>query len=234
MHYLGHRKRLLDKFNKAGIDAFHDYEIVELLLTYAIPRRDCKVMAKELLKKFGSLQRVIDAPKSDLMEVGGVGERCAALIKLVRAIAERYRAYELKGREYLTSTDQILKFLELNLRDKTYEIFLTIMIDSNLRIIGQEEIARGTIDQSAVYPRNVFAAALKANAMGLVLAHNHPDGPVKPSEDDVLLTRDLYFAGKLLGIEVYDHIIIGKGGHYSFRKDGLMEKMEAEYQKLVR
>jgi DNA repair protein RadC len=231
-HYHGHRGRLMQKFLTRGLESFHDYEVLELLLTFSIPRRDCKVLAKALLENFGSFSGVFDAPGQELEKTSGIGPRCAALIKCVRAVAERYCSHGLLQKDFLRSSAEVVRYLDISLRGQPYEIFKIIFLNHRLEILGEEELARGTIDQSAVYPRNVFAAALQRQASGLVLAHNHPDGPPAPSEEDVRLTRHLYMAGRLLGILVHEHIIIGRDSHFSFRDAGLMSQFDEAFRSI--
>jgi len=219
----------MQKFLQGGLDSFHDYEVLELLLTFSIPRRDCKGMAKRLIEHFRTLSAVMDAPSHDLEMLPGIGPRCAVLIKCVKAVAERYRAVGLLQKDALRSSSEVIRYLEVSLRGQPYEVFKIIFLNHRLEILGEEDLARGTVDQSAVYPRNVFAAALKRQASGLVLAHNHPDGPPAPSEDDVSLTRQLYVAGRLMGIPIHEHVIIGRDGHFSFRDAGLLSKFEEAF-----
>jgi len=229
-HYHGHRGRLMQKFLQGGLESFHDYEALEFLLTFSIPRRDCKVAAKRLLENFHTFSGVIDAPAHELENLPGIGPRCAALIKCVRAVAERYRADGLLQRDILRSSAEVVRYLDVRLRGRSYEVFKIIFLNHRLEILGEEDLAEGTIDQSAVYPRNVFAAALRRQASGLVLAHNHPDGPPAPSEDDVRLTRQLYVAGRLMGIPVHEHIIIGRDGHFSFRDAGFLSQFDKAFR----
>ena len=229
-HYLGHRGRLMKKFLEGGLSSFHDYEVLELLLTFSIPRRDCKLLAKRLLESFHTLSGVIDAPEQELTHLPGIGPRCTALIKCVRAVAERYRADGLKQKDFITSSAEVVRYLEVNLRSRPYEVFKIIFLNHQLEILGDEEVGHGTIDQSAVYPRNVFESALHHKASGLVLAHNHPDGPIDPSEADIRLTRELYLAGRFMGLQVYEHIIIGRNGYFSFREAGLMAQFDEIYR----
>jgi DNA repair protein RadC len=228
-HYLGHRGRLMQKFLQGGLESFHDYEVLELLLTFSIPRRDCKVVAKRLMESFRTFSAVMDAPSQELESLPGMGPRCSALIKCIKAAAERYRANGLLQKDVLRSSAEVVRYLDVSLRGRPYEVFKIIFLNHQMEILGEEDLAQGTIDQSAVYPRNVFAAALRRKASGLVLAHNHPDGPPAPSEDDVRLTRQLFVAGRLMGIPVHEHIIIGRDGHFSFRDAGLMSQFDEAF-----
>jgi DNA repair protein RadC len=229
-HYHGHRGRLMRKFLEEGLESFHDYEVLEFLLTFSIPRRDCKVLAKGLMESFSTFSGVFDAPAQELEKTPGIGPRCAALIKCVRAVAEHYRADGLMQKDFLRSSAEVVRYLDISLRGRPYETFKIIFLNHRLEVLGEEDLAQGTIDQSAVYPRNVFAAALQRRASGLVLAHNHPDGPPAPSEDDVRLTRQLYVAGRLMGILVHEHIIIGRDSHFSFRDAGLLSQFEEAFR----
>jgi len=222
----------MQKFLAGGLESFHDHEVLELLLTFSIPRRDCKVLAKRLLDNFHSLSGVIDAPSRELEKIPGLGTRSSTLIKCVRAVAERYRADGLVQKDLLRSPADVVRYLEVSLRSRPYEVFKIIFLNHRLEILGEEDLAQGTIDQSAVYPRNVFAAALRRQASGLVLAHNHPDGPSAPSEDDVRLTRLLYMIGRPMGILIHEHIIIGRDGHFSFREAGFLAQFDQAFGKI--
>ena len=222
----------MKKFLAGGLGSFHDHEVLELLLTFSIPRRDCKLLAKRLLDNFHTLSGVIDAPSQELEKIPGMGTRSCALIECLRAVAERYRASGLVQKNFLRSSADVVRYLEVSLRSRPYEVFKIIFLNSRLEILGDEDLAQGTIDQSAVYPRNVFAAALRRQAAGLVLAHNHPNGPSAPSEDDVRLTRQLHVAGRLMGILVHEHIIIGRDGHFSFREEGLLAQFDEAFQSI--
>jgi DNA repair protein RadC len=230
--YYGHRKRLRQRFEKAGLDAFHDYEAVELLLTLAIPRRDVKEQAKEAIKRFGSFRGVLDAPIEELRQIPNMGQVAPIAIRFIKEAANRYlqpQAQEdlsLKQSKpdtiSLTKPDLLLSYCRAELGTEPNEVFKVIYLDSRLRVIDREVIVRGTIDRATIYPRQVMATALRKGASSLVFIHNHPNGDVNPSDHDKTLTRAIVLAAKTLDIAVLDHIIVSKDETFSFRKEGLL------------
>lgn len=221
-HYLGHRKRLRERFEKNGLDAFQDYEAVELLSTLAIPRKDVKPSAKEAIKRFGTFQGVIDAPIEELRQIPGIGEVTPIAIRFIREAANRY--LQEKSQDNFSPQDQesLYSYCRAALEALTDESFKVIYLNSRLQIIGDETIAEGTIDRATVYPRRVMETALKNKAFALLFAHNHPNGDVTPSEYDKTLTRALVLAAKTLQINVFDHLIVSKDKVFSFRENGLL------------
>jgi len=231
-HYHGHRKRLRERFQKTGLASFQDYEAVEFLLTLAIPRKDVKEPAKEAIKRFGSFRGVLDAPIEELKKIPGVGEVAPLAIHFIREAANLYLQPK-------TSSDLTLRRAEpetISLEDpkilsdycraalgaQPNEIFKVIHLDGRYRVIDLETITEGTIDRATVYPRKVMESALKKRASILVLAHNHPDGNISPSDQDKTITRALILAAKTLNIGILDHIIVSKDEVFSFRKEGLI------------
>ncbi len=218
----GHRKRLKEKFTAAGTDAFHEHEVLELLLTYAIPRRDVKPPAKELLRTFGSLKGVVDAEIADLAKITGIGAHSAILIKLVKEISALYLKQKAKEKKQVTCTTELIDFCRTVMGGKRDEEFCVIYLDAQNQIIEFETIQKGVVNQAVVYPRQVLESALKKKASAIILAHNHPSGHVRPSDADIRLTRTIQETAKVLDILVHDHIIIGENRFFSFREEGLM------------
>lgn len=216
----GHRRRLRDKFLKAGLAGLHDYEVVELLLTYAIPRMDVKPLAKRLIKRFKGLRGIFDASIEELKEVPGVGTHSAALIRLAKDLGEAYLEERVIGGDILSSPKDVVDFLTLKLSGERVEKFLAIFLNSKNEVLAIETINEGTINQTAVYPRKVIERALRHNARSIIFVHNHPSGDSTPSAADIKLTRELERAAKTMDILVHDHIIIGKKGHHSLRDSG--------------
>ena len=218
----GHRQRLKQKFTAAGIDAFHEHEVLELLLTYGIPRRDVKPPAKELLRAFGTLKGVVDAEIGDLAKVRGIGEHSAILVKLVKEVSALYLKQKAKQKSQVTCTAELLDFCRTVMGGKRDEEFCIIYLDAQNQIIEFETVQKGVVNQAVVYPRQVLESALKKKASAIILAHNHPSGHVRPSDADIRLTRTIRDTAKVLDILVHDHIIIGENRFFSFREEGLM------------
>ena len=218
----GHRKRLLEKFTTAGIEALHDYEALELLLTYVIRRQDVKPQAKALLEKFGSVKGIMDAEIDDLQTVPGIGDRSAILFKLIKEIAALYLKQKAMEKKQVSCTTELLDFCRTKMGGKKDEEFCVIYLDAQNQIIEFETVQKGIVNQAVVYPRQVLESALKKKATAIILAHNHPSGHVRPSDADIRLTKTIQETAKVLDILVHDHIIIGENRFFSFREEGLM------------
>jgi DNA repair protein RadC len=230
---VGHRRRLRDKFLKSGLAGFHDYEVIELLLTLAMPRRDCKEAAKAALKLFGSLQAVFEATAKELCAVDGIGPKNLLGIKLIKAVSERYLTGRLERKNALNNSRELFDFLYHRLRDKRRECFQVVYLDAKNKVVGTETLFEGTLTASAIYPREVVLAAVNHNAAAVIFAHNHPSGDPQPSEDDVSITRQLIFACRVLGITVHEHLIIGNNRYFSFADQGYIARMNREMDHLI-
>lgn len=226
----GHRGRLRERFLSSGLDGFHDYEVVELLLTLATPRVDCKETAKAALLRFKTLQGVLSASAEELKQVKGIGPRNLLGLKLVKAVAERFLEQKLISRDPINNSQDLFDFLYLTLREKRRESFMAIFLDAKNRVIGSDILFEGTISSGSVYPREVVRAALNRHAAALIFAHNHPSGNPKPSQSDVLLTRQLIFACRSVGVRVHEHLVIGDGRYYSFADNGHIIEMNREFE----
>lgn len=220
--YEGHRSRLKKKYIESGIDSFHDYEVIEFLLTYAIPRRDVKPLAKKLLLEFGSLKGIMDAEKETLEKVKGLGLHSAILIKLIKDIGSLYLKEKAKESPQLNCTTDLLNYCKISMGGLKDERFSVIYLDAQNRIKEIVTIQEGIVNQAVVYPRKVLENALKHKASAIILVHNHPSGQVKPSNADLHLTKIIQETAKNLNIEVHDHVIIGENSFFSFRERGLM------------
>lgn len=218
----GHRGRLRDRFLKSGLDGFQDYEVIELLLTLTTPRKDCKDAAKAALRRFKTLQGVLEASPAELQQVPGIGPVNLLGLKLVPAVSRRYLQQRLEGRHTLTHSQALFDYLNHTIRDKHKECFVAVYLDAKNRVIADETLFTGTVTASAVYPREVVKAALTHAAAAVIFAHNHPSGDPTPSPDDVAITRKLVQACELMGITVHEHLIIGTEGYYSFADHGRM------------
>jgi len=221
-HYIGHRQRLKKKFFECGLQAFHDYEAVELLLSYAIPRKDIKSIAKDLLGRFGSLKGVMDADLKDLSEVKGISAHVAGLIKLVKGMGTLYLSEKIREKPQIRCTGELLDFCKAALGGLKDENFCVLYLDTQNRVIAFETIQEGIVNQAIVYPRQVIERALLHKSSALILVHNHPSGYVKPSDADIRLTRTINDTAKILDIMVHDHLIIGENRVFSFREEGIM------------
>jgi DNA repair protein RadC len=218
----GHRQRLRERFQRSSLQGFHDHEVLELLLSFAIPRRDVKGIAKALLAKFQSLAAVLDAPMEALQEVPGVGSYAATLLAMVPRLVERYQQDRWQGSETLHSTRDAVGYLAALLGTERNEVFLVLALNSRNALIAQEEIQRGSVNRTAVFPRKVIEACLKHRATAVVLAHNHPSGDPSPSQADRQLTRKLSKLLAEVDIAVHDHIIISGAQYFSFAEHGEM------------
>ncbi len=228
----GHRKRLREKFLKSGLAGFHDYEIVELLLTLGSPRKDCKPQAKEALKRFKTLRGVLSASAEELQQIEGIGPHSAFGVRLVQEVAREYLKGKIVEQPLLKSSGEIFDYLYHALRDRKKELFKVIYLSSQNQIIEVADLFEGTVDSSAISPREIIEEALKNNAVALVFVHNHPSGNPAPSTSDKQLTRELVYVGKIMQMKVVDHIIIGDDCYYSFADEGLIEEYEMDFLNL--
>lgn len=218
----GHRERLRARLMDGGGDAFHDYELLEYLLALAIPRRDTKGLAKDLLTEFGSLASLLAADPKELQRVPGLGESAAAAIKFVEAVMLRSQRRRLEGRPVLSSWQALTDYLHASMAHRTSEEFRVIFLDTKNQIMRDEVLGTGTVNAAPVYPREVVKRALEIQAAAVILVHNHPSGDPTPSRDDITMTRSVIEAGRHLGLTVHDHVIIGQTGHISMRAQGLI------------
>ena len=216
-HYFGHRERLRERFRGAGTDALSDYELLELLLFRAQPRRDMKPAAKALLEKFGSFAEVISAPAKRLAEVEGIGEASITELKIVQAAAARLLRGQVKKRPALSSWSAVLDYCRTAQAFADREQFRVLFLDKRNQLIADEVQQVGTVDHTPVYPREVVKRALEMSATALILVHNHPSGDPTPSRADIQMTQAIVEIAKPLGISVHDHIIVGKEGHASLK-----------------
>jgi DNA repair protein RadC len=223
-HYHGHRQRLRERFLKSGLAGFADYEVIELLLTLAVPRSDVKQPAKALIARFGSLRGILDAPIEDLRAIAGIGSVTPAALQIIKAAATLYLQQCGEGRDSLVDPARLADFWRMRIGALRNEVFEVAYLDSAHRLVrdGVETLEEGTIDRAAVYPRRVIEAALRRGAAALVLAHNHPNGNVTPSEHDKVLTRAIVLGADTVHLKVVDHLIVSAQETFSFRKAGLL------------
>src|ERR1700688_205427 len=216
-HYHGHRERLRERFYSAGPDALSDYELLEMALFPALPRRDTKPLAKTLLKKFGSFAEVVHAPEARLREVEGIKDASINQLKLIAAAAHRIARGEIKRSIALSSWNDVIDYCRSSMAFADKEQFRILFLDKKNQLIADEVQQTGTVDHTPVYPREVVKRALELSATALILVHNHPSGDPTPSHADIQMTQSIIEVARPLGISVHDHIIVGKEGHASFK-----------------
>ncbi|MBP0492084.1 DNA repair protein RadC [Roseomonas sp. SG15] len=218
----GHRGRLREKLLERGPDALADYELLEMLLFFAFKKGDTKPLAKSLINRFGSFAAVLAAPQAELMATRGLGEHSVAALKLVQAAALRLAKAEAAEMPLLNNWDRLLAYLNAAISREKVEQFRILFLDSKNRLIADEAQAKGTVNHTPVYPREVIRRALDLHATALILVHNHPSGDPTPSRSDVEMTMEIRRAGEIFSVVVHDHLIIGNGRHLSFKREGLL------------
>ena len=219
--YIGHRQRIKEKYEKSGIDGWLDYEVLELALSYAIPRKDTKPIAKELLSRFKTINGVLDSDRKELRTVTGISEHMALFLKLLKDVAILYMENGIHNRDLLSSPQVVYDYLKASLKGAVDEEFKMLFLDSRNQLIAVETFKIGTVNRSVVYPRKVVERALYNHAVGVIIAHNHPAGTLQPSQDDRGVTKAIKEALKTVDITLLDHIIIGNNDYYSFRNNGI-------------
>ena len=226
-HYIGHRTRLRDRFmqNPAGLQ---EYEIVELLLTYAIPQRDVKGIAKELLNTFGSIKGIFEASEEELESIPYIKDKFVTLLKLIREINAIYRKQKASEVSVSQSMEEIVRYCIENFADKKTEEFHVFYLDSTYKIQIEKAFPlsefyfTGTVDKTVVYPRQIIEEGIKRKAYGVLIVHNHPNGLLEPSEYDKNLTQYIDISTKTVGMILFDHLIVTSGGYLSFKKERLI------------
>lgn len=221
-HYHGHRERLRDRFRDAGADALSDYELLEMVLFRALPRRDVKPLAKTLINRFGSFAEVVHAPEARLRETSGLGDAAVTELKLIAATASRVAKGQLKQRTVLSSWSAVIEYCRAAMAFADKEQFRILFLDKRNQLIADELQQVGTVDHTPVYPREVVKRALELSATAIILVHNHPSGDPTPSTADIQMTKSIVAISSPLGISVHDHIIVGKNGHASLKGLRLM------------
>ena len=216
-HYHGHRERLRNRFREAGAEALADYELLELLLFRAIPRRDVKPLAKALIARFGSFAETIAAPLVRLVEVEGMSAGAATEFKIVEAAAQRLVKGKIKKRESMGSWSEVIEYCRSAMAFADREDFRILFLDKKNGLIADEAQGVGTVDHTPVYPREVVKRALELSASAIILVHNHPSGDPTPSTQDIKMTLDIIAIAKPLGVTVHDHVIVGRQGHASLK-----------------
>ena len=223
----GHRRRLREKFLKSGLDAFQDYEIVELLISLGKPRTDCKPQAKEALRKFKSLRGVLEASSEELQKIKGIGPHSVFGIKFIQAVARQFLKDKSLEKPVCASSQEIYDYLYHSMRDLHKEMIKAVYLNSQNQILEIYDLSQGTVDASHLYTREVLEKAISTHAVSFVLVHNHPSGRPEPSQSDCDLTKAIVQAGQVMNIKLADHIIIGDNRYYSFAGDGLIFEYES-------
>lgn len=218
----GHRERLRARFQKHGAQALPDYELLELVLFAAIPRKDTKPLAKALLARFGGYAEVIAAPRERLLEIEGVGEAVVNQLKIVEEAARRLTRAQIMGKPVLSSWTALIDYCMAAMARAPQEEFRVLYLDRKNVLIADEVQAKGTVDHAPVYPREIVKRALEHGASAIILVHNHPSGDPTPSKADIAMTREIVAAAKALKIAIHDHLVIGRAGHASFKSLGLL------------
>jgi DNA repair protein RadC len=215
--YVGHRERLRERFMQGGADALPDYELLELVLFRAIPRRDTKDLAKRLIARFGTFAEVLNAPEPLIKEVTGAGDRVVEELKLIRAAALRLMRSDILSKPALSSWGQVVEYCRAAMGYEAREQFRILFLDKKNHLIADELQQEGTVDHTPVYVREVLKRALELSATAIILVHNHPSGDPTPSRADIDMTKLIIDAGRPLGVAVHGHIIVGREGHVSFK-----------------
>jgi DNA repair protein RadC len=228
----GHRKRLRQRFTQSGLTAFLDYEIVELLLTLGTPRQDCKPQAKEAIKKFKTLRGIMEAPPEELRKIKGITAHNTFVIQFMQEIARQFLKEQVLDKPYCRSSREVFDYLYHSMRDLKKEVFKVMFLDCQNRVVEIEDLFEGTLNTSAIYPREIIQGAVKHNSAALIFVHNHPAGNPQPSDNDKQITQDLVFAGNIMQIKVLDHIIIGENRYFSFADAGLIDGYNSNFLSL--
>jgi len=216
-HFHGHRDRLRARFREAGAGALADYELLELVLFRAVPRRDVKPLAKALVDRFGSFAEAVSAPAARLSETPGITPAIVTELKIIEASAHRLAKGQVKRRPVLSSWSAVIDYCRTSMAFSDREQVRVLFLDKRNQLIADEVVQTGTVDHAPVYPREVVKRALEVSATAIILCHNHPSGDPTPSRADIDMTRKIIDVAKPLGIDVHDHIIVGKDGHASLK-----------------
>ncbi|MCI5724667.1 MULTISPECIES: RadC family protein [Fusobacterium] len=222
--HFGHRKRIREKYLKSSIELFQDYEILELLLTYAIPRKDTKIEAKNLIKKFGTIENVLKAKEEELLKIEGIGKSTISFLKLMGELPSIFYKNKIRESEniLIKSKDNLIRFLREKIAFEKIEKFFVLYLSSSNELLAYEEKSSGTIDRSSIYPREIYKDVIKYNAKAIIIAHNHPSENLKPSRSDLDITKELAEGLKNFDALLLEHIIITKTSYFSFLEEGLI------------
>ncbi|MGD9901332.1 MAG: DNA repair protein RadC [Spirochaetales bacterium] len=229
----GHRTRLREKACENGLHTFDEHQVLELLLSYIVPRKDTNPIAHRLIKEFGSLAGVLDAKEDDLAKINGIGERASAFLHLMPQFFKSYQQSKIKEKPFITNPAQVFNYLGEMIRLMPHEEFYMICLDSKSQVILSKLIAKGTNNQVNFNLKEITQIALQTSASGIILVHNHPTGSEEPSSEDIELTKKIYVALSLNGICVLDHLIISQTNYYSFTKNGLFKAFNTDLSSML-
>lgn len=218
----GHRERIRQRYIEGGINGLLEYEVLELLLSYIIPRKDCKKNAKELLEKFGSVRKILDADYDELINSDGLGERSVVFFKFVKDLHILYLKQQLSENGNINGTTDLIKYLRASLAGLKMEVFDIIFLDTQNKFITSERLFEGTIDKSHIYMRDIVARVIKNSAKSVIFCHNHPSGVLTPSRQDINITIKAKEFLKEIDVNLLDHIIVSSEGYYSFLENNLI------------
>ena len=221
-HYIGHRERLRKKFLECGDGVFSDYELLELLLTISIPRRDVKPLAKDLIKKFSSFKNVINASPFELKEIKGIGENTIATFKIIQSAITKTLKDKVEEDSIISNWPELINYCQANIGNKKTEEFHILYLNSKCHLIKDETHSTGTINTSSVYPREILKRVLEVGATSIIIVHNHPTGDTAPSNADINITKKIKEILKTIDVPRHDHLIVGKGNCFSFKSFGLL------------
>ena len=221
-HHAGHRDRLRERFLKSGVDGLQDYELLEVILFSAIPRKDVKPLAKQLLKEFGSISALLSASITDLQKVKGLSENAAVLFKAVQALTQKMLRNDMEKKPILGSWQKLIDYCYVAMAHEKREHFRVLFLNRKNQLMADEVQQIGTVDHTPVYPREIIKRALELGATAMILVHNHPSGDPNPSDSDIAMTEEIIRAAAALDILVHDHLIISQNGHISFKSLGLL------------
>lgn len=221
-YYLGHRQRIKDKFLNSGSSSFSDYELLELLLTTTIPRKDVKPLAKDLIKKFKTFANVINANEKELEKIKGIGKTTTTIFKIINASILRVLNNELTKKPVISNGNELINYYKINIGLKDIEEFHILYLDSKCKLIKDETHSTGSINSSSVYPREILKGIIETGANSIILLHNHPSGDPTPSESDIAITQKIKYAINSIDVILNDHLIISKNNYYSFKEHKLL------------
>lgn len=221
-HYVGHRQRQKDKFLKNTPASFSDYELLELLLFFSVPRKDVKPVAKEMLAIYGSLSNLLNSTEEGILQVKGTNRNIFLSLQIVRELINRVLSAQVMQQHVISSWSALLEYLTFNMASLKLEQFRVLFLNKKNALVADEVMAMGTVDQTPIYPREIIKRALFHEASAIILVHNHPSGNTKPSNADIELTKQIANSCKAVNVVVHDHIIIGAGGYYSFKSNLLL------------
>ncbi len=218
----GHRQRLRERFQKAGHRAFPDYEFLELLLTYAIPRKDTKPLAKALMREFGSVAAVLDQPADKLTAVKGMGNQSATFIAVIRSALHKYLEEQVAAKPTISKPDDIVSFVRFHIGSNERECLMLLCLNDANKLLHHTIVSEGSIRRTPFYPREILKPAILLNATGIIIVHNHPGGDAVPSEADHEMTRKLEDLSRELDIRVVDHLITTPRETFSLKTGRLL------------